>query len=162
LSKLDFSLVKAFVGDTMQYDHAFFKMRVFNNNNHVVRLYIEKYVSPFVAQKMPGQEKSGSIFMLDSNRNKSGELLLWPTYRNEIIINPKKSFEFLLRASTKGLVRSDEQKKAPGFQRMLSDRIRNTLYYYYGLNDKGIIEDSFAIQPDKNFFIAYREPLVED
>lgn len=30
----------------MQYDYAFFKMRVFNNNNHVVRLYIEKYVSP--------------------------------------------------------------------------------------------------------------------
>ncbi|MFL5746898.1 MAG: hypothetical protein ACJ751_19630, partial [Niastella sp.] len=99
LGGLDFSLVKGFVIDTNLYEYAYFKMRVVNNYSQPVRLYIEKCEVPFVTQKAPGQKKNGSIFMLDSNRNKLNELLLWPTYPNELIINVNKSIEFLLRAS---------------------------------------------------------------
>ena len=159
---LDFSLEKGFVSDTSLYEYAYFKMRVFNNNNQPVRLYIEKWEMPFVTQYVPGQKKTGSFFMLDSNRNKLNELLLWPIYPNELIIKANKSIEFLLRASITGLVNQGGETKTAGFKRMLADRIKSRLYSYYSLNNHSIVDDSTTIRVDSNFLIEYRAPLVTD
>jgi hypothetical protein len=158
LLNLDFSLVKGFVSDTNYYEYAYFKMRVFNNNSQLVRLYIEKSKVSFAPQNVPGQKKSGSIFMLDSNRNKLNELLLWPVYPNELIIKANRSLEFLLRASTTGLVNPGENTNTAGFQTMLTDLIRSRLYSYYSLNNNGAVNDSAVIRVDSNFLMEYRAP----
>lgn len=47
-------------------------------------------------------------------------------------------------------------------QRELSDRIKNGPYYYYSFKDNGLVDDSTAIQLDKNFLIEFREPYPGD
>jgi hypothetical protein len=164
LAKLDFYLDKGFISDTLLYESMFFKMRIVNRNDHRVHLFFEKWFIPFSTDNVQPQKKSGSIFMLDSARNKLNELLLWPLFPNETTINPKKQVELLLKGSIKGLVNPDKGARPDiaRLQRELFDRLKNSPYYYYNVNDKGVIEDSFAIQLDKKFFIAYREPLAED
>lgn len=162
LSRLDFRLIKGFISDTNVYEYAYFKMRVFNNNVQPVRLYLEKWQIPFITQNIPGQKKTGSIFMLDPNRNKLNELLLLSVYPNALTIKANQSIEFFLRASIFQLANHEGETKDPGFQRVLSDRIKSRLYTYYSLNNNGIIEDSVAISVDSNFIITYRAPEVTD
>jgi len=162
LTGLDLSLVKAFISDTNYYEYAYFKMRVLNKRSRVAHLYIEKWAIPFVTQKNPGQQKNVSIFMLDSNRNKLNELLLWPLYPNKNTVKPNKPIEFWLRAPIAALINSDGDSSGTEYQRRMTMRIRNSLYSCYSLNKFGAIDDSVAIRVDSNFLIEYRAPMVTD
>lgn len=165
LSKLDFYLEKGFASDTFYYESMYFKMRINNSGSNVVHLFLEKYKLPYPnSYNWQQLKKSGSIFMYDSAGNRLNELFLWPLYPAEIIINPNKQIEFLLKGSIKGFVNADKKARshAAGLQSELLNRIKEGPFYYYSLNDNGVINDSAAIHINKDFSIAYREPLVED